>query len=158
MFVAGTDLSEVEVLVDGVQVPCKELTGHNSALPCSLLCEPLCNLLAAGKWRTIGCSEASYLGRTWPSLELYVDDAYFEDNAPMRTPFAIRDVTAEFVDELLGSWRLWSEQILKPDAPYHTWSAPKMAQTRTQLGSFCKSLDKLSESMTAPHTDTMADC
>ena len=104
MFVAGMDLSEVEVLADGVALPCKNLVGRASALPCNILCEPLCSLLAACKWRKLGCSRASYLGRTWPSLEKYFADAYFEDNE-LGALFAIEDVTVEILDKLLGSLR-----------------------------------------------------
>ena len=45
LFVAGTDLSNVEVRVNGEAQLISNLVGHNEAIPCSILCKPLGDLL-----------------------------------------------------------------------------------------------------------------
>ena len=87
LFVSGTDLSGVEVQVDGKSTPISNLVGHNETIPCNMLCQPLCELLGAGRWKALSCNKASLLVHTWLVLKETFDDGYFKDNEPA-APFA----------------------------------------------------------------------
>lgn len=153
LLVSGTDISDVEVRVDGKAMPISSLVGHNETIPCNVLCKPLCDLLGAGLWKTLTCSKAALLVHTWPVLRGTFDYWYFHDNEPA-APLDIENVSLEFIDKLLGSLRLWSQQVIKPDTPYHTGNlCPD--HTRSPLSTFCKTLDRLSESLSRPASETM---